>query len=77
MPHIDWTLHQGRPCIQVVLTPTQGGQTLIRNLLADTGAGSLLSRFELILDDNDCLLCSGNPLMPLKLGGAYTGSFPA
>jgi len=56
--------------------PAQGGQPLVRNLLADTGAGSLLSSFELILDEEDCLLCGGNPLVPITLGGAYTGSFP-
>jgi hypothetical protein len=34
-------LWHGRPCVQVVLTLTAGGQPLPRNLLADTGAGAL------------------------------------
>ena len=76
MPRIDWTLRNGRPCVQLILTLAQGGQPLVRNLLADTGAGSLSSRFELILDEDDCLLCGGNPLVPITLGGAYAGSFP-
>jgi hypothetical protein len=76
IPHIDWPLRNGRPCIQVILMLAQGGQPLVRNLLADTGAGSVFSRFELILDEDDCLLCGGNPLLPIMLGGAYASSFP-
>lgn len=76
MPHIDWPLRNGRPCVQVALTLAQGGQHMVRDLLADTGAGSLSSGFELILDEDDCLLCGGNPLQPITLGGAYAGSFP-
>src|SRR5438105_2461891 len=76
MPREEWPLRHGRPCVQVVLALPLGGQPLQRTLLADTGAGSLLSGFELILDENDCLLCGGNPLHPVTLGGAYTGSFP-
>ncbi|MCI0682368.1 MAG: hypothetical protein L0Y71_09705 [Gemmataceae bacterium] len=45
-------------------------------MIADTGAGSAASRFELILEEDDCLLCGGNPLQPITLGGAYLGSFP-
>jgi len=76
MPRIDWPLRNGCPCVQVILTLAQGGQPLVRNLLADTGAGSLLSKFELLLDEDDCLLCGGNPLVPIRLGGAYAGSYP-
>jgi hypothetical protein len=28
------------------------------------------------LDEDDCLLCDGNPDQPVTLGGAYSGSFP-
>jgi hypothetical protein len=49
---------------------------LVRHLLADTGAGSELSGFELIVDEGDCLRCGGIPLQPITLGGAYVGSFP-
>jgi hypothetical protein len=45
-------------------------------LLADTGAGSLRVDFELILDENDCLRCGGIFYPPVRLGGAYIGSFP-
>ncbi len=75
MPRVQWPLRHGRPCVQVVLTLAQGGQPLPRTLLADTGAGSGTAGFQLILDEDDCLLC-GNPLQPVLLGGAYAGSFP-
>jgi len=45
-------------------------------LLADTGAGSQASSFQLILEEDDCLLCGGFPYPPVALGGAYVGSFP-
>jgi hypothetical protein len=62
--------------VKVILTLAQGGQPLERTLLSDTGAGSQNSGFDLILDEDDCLLCGGNPLYHLVLTGAYAGSFP-
>jgi len=76
MPRVQWPLWHGRPCVQVVLSLMPAGQPLVRTLLADTGAGSRGSRFELILEENDCLLCGGFPYPPVNLGGAYRGSFP-
>jgi hypothetical protein len=60
----------------VVLTLAAGNQPLPRFVLADTGAGSSTSRFELILKESDCLLCGGQPRAPVVLGGAYAGSYP-
>jgi hypothetical protein len=48
----------------------------LQTLLADTGAGADTAPFELILDEDDCLLCGGNPDQTVTLGGAYRGSFP-
>ena len=76
MPRVQWPHRHGRPCVEVVLTPALGGQPLPRTLLADTGAGSQTSGFELILDEDDCLLCGGFPYLSVTLGGAYVGSFP-
>lgn len=76
MPPIEWPLRNGRPCVQAVLSLATSGQPLLRNLLADTGAGSLTAKFDLLLDEDDCLLCGGNPLVPITLSGAYTGAFP-
>jgi hypothetical protein len=59
-----------------VLTLAPGGQPYPRTLLADTGAGSRTSRAELILDEDDCLLCGGAPDVRVRLRGAYAGSFP-
>jgi hypothetical protein len=76
MPQVRWQLIRGRPPVQIVLTLAQGGQALVRNLLADTGAGSRRARIDLLLEEDDCLLCGGNPDDPVTLGGAYSGSFP-
>src|SRR5438067_1588731 len=76
MPHARWTLIGGRPAVYVVLTLAQGSQVLPRRLLADTGAGSRQVRINLLLDEDDCLLCGGIPDQPIALRGAYTGSFP-
>jgi hypothetical protein len=76
MPRADWLLRNGRPCIEVTLTLAANGQSLSRTLLADTGAGADNAPFELILDEDDCLLCGGNPDRAVTLGGAYRGSFP-
>jgi hypothetical protein len=76
MPRMEWPLRNGRPCVEVVLTVAPAGQPLVRALLADTGAGSSKSNFDLILDEEDCLLCGGLPGASVTLGGAYVGSFP-
>src|SRR5438128_5521651 len=44
--------------------------------IADTGAGSHQSGFDLILDEDDCLLCGGIPVSTVKLRGAFIGTFP-
>ena len=75
MPRVQWPLRQNRPCLQVVLTLTATGQFIPRTLLADTGAGTRRSAFELILDETDCLRCGGMPLFSTSLGGAYSGTF--
>lgn len=71
-----WPLHQGCPRVDVVLTLAVGGQARSRTLLADTGAGSAHTSFELLLDEEDCLLCGGIPVSTATLGGAYSGSDP-
>src|SRR5262245_50150061 len=76
MPRAVWPLVGGRPAVEVVLTQTSGNQSWPRFLLADTGAGSSGSGMELILNEQDCLLCGGTPDQPVTLGRAYTGSFP-
>ena len=76
MPRVHWPLKQGRPCVEIVLTMALGGESWPRTLLADTGAGSAGSRMYLILDEQDCLLCDGQPDKPVRLGGAFSGEFP-
>jgi hypothetical protein len=52
------------------------GLQLPRDLVADSGAGSLQSPFELILSERDCLSCGGHIIKTVRLGGAYSGSYP-
>jgi hypothetical protein len=60
--------------IQVVLTMVPGGQQVVRNLLADSGAGSAHSGVDLLLAESDCLHADGRPTKVVTLGGAYVGS---
>jgi hypothetical protein len=76
MPRAQWPLRRGRPCLEVILTLTQGAQPLVRTLLADTGAGSQRFDVALILQERDCLVCGGSSHRPVVLGGSYAGSFP-
>lgn len=76
MPRVAWPLHDGMPCVEVLLTVALSGQTIPRTLLADTGAGSSTSAFQLILDEDDCLNCGGFFRSTITIGGAYAGRFP-
>ncbi|HVA51533.1 MAG TPA: hypothetical protein VNH11_34650 [Pirellulales bacterium] len=76
MPRVHWPLLHDRPVVEVILALAQGGQQIVRKLLADTGAGDRNAGFELLLDEYDCLLCGGIPLQPVALGGAYIGPYP-
>jgi len=76
MPRVEWPLRHGRPCVDIVLTLVTGGQPIPRMLLADTGAGSQSSGIDLVLDENDCLLCGGLAGSSVILSCAYVGSFP-
>lgn len=45
-------------------------------LLADTGAGSMRSGFEVVLTESDCLTFGRQMSRPVLLRGAYSGTFP-
>ncbi len=75
MPAVQWLLHNDRPVIEIVL-PAGGGQDRVRILVADTGAGSRQSVFQLVLDENDCLQSGAILIDHVPLGGAYSGVFP-
>jgi hypothetical protein len=62
--------------VEVILTLAQGGQPYPRVLLADTGAGSQNAGIDLILDEDDCLLCGGFSYASIRLGGAFVGTYP-
>ena len=75
MPRVVWPLRHDQPNIEIVL-PLATGQETVRNLLADSGAGTARAGFELILDEGDCLLAGGRPAQMVSLGGAYVGMYP-
>src|SRR5262249_7770151 len=75
MPRVVWPLCGDRPAIPLVITSLLSGIQLTRMLLADSGAGSRRSGFELFLDSRDCLRC-GKPSGTTQLTGAYGGWFP-
>lgn len=75
MPRVTWPLLGGRPSIQIVLM-LAGDQPLEFDLIADTGAGTVSSRFEFILQDSDCQRCGTPPGLSIPLGGAFSGHFP-
>lgn len=75
MPAVQWALRKGRPVVEVDLRLASGA-SVSRLLIADTGAGSSLSVFELVLDEGDCLSSEAIPVGHVQLGGAYSGSFP-
>lgn len=76
MPQVLWPLLHDRPMVRVLLTLAATGQQVSRYLVADTGAGTARSGFELVLAEQDCLACGGMPFQAVLLGGAYAGSFP-
>ena len=76
MPRVLWPLLLFRPIVEVVLTVGPGTQPLVRQLIADTGAATARAGFEIILQENDCLVSGDIPSHPVMLGGAYIGSFP-
>src|SRR3954464_5835643 len=76
MSRVVWPLRHNRPSVRIDLKLEVGGQTLARALLADSGAGSSASGFDLISEEDDCLHCGGFPIDPINIGGAYQGSFP-
>jgi hypothetical protein len=76
MPRVVWPLHHSRPLVEIVLLRVADQQPLTRSLLADTGAGTDNSKFELILEEADCLLAGGHTGQDIELRGAYRGQFP-
>ena len=76
MPRQVWPLHDECPIVQVHLRDAATGLTLMRTLLADTGAGKLGSPFELVLSQSDGQRCGERFLGFAGVGGAVSGLFP-
>lgn len=73
MPRALWPLLHGRPRIEIALLQFPTGQRVFRELLADTGAGSMYAVYELILQESDCLACGGRSSTTVQLQGAFAG----
>jgi hypothetical protein len=74
MPTVHWPLWHRRPAVELTLPLAKGKRR--RRLLADTGAGSSESNFELVLREADCQRSSDNTLLgQVQLGRAYSGWF--
>ena len=76
MPAASWPLLNDRPMIDLAASSTVDGQEIVCRLIADTGAGSRQSVFELVLDERICIDCGGIQMGHVQLGGAFSGSFP-
>jgi hypothetical protein len=75
MARVTWRLLHDRPTVRVVLG-LGDPQTATRELLADTGAGSNASPYELILAESDCRLYGAPSAAAALLSGAFDGFFP-
>jgi hypothetical protein len=69
-----WVHISGRPAVEIELVSVAGRRGT-RTLLADTGAGSSRSHFDVVLSEADCHAFGKRPLQGVKLGGAYDGWF--
>jgi hypothetical protein len=68
---------RGRPVVEISLVSPSNSSHSLRVLLADTGAGSARSGMELVLSEADQRQFSVGHAGALRLGGAFTGSYPA
>jgi len=74
MPPAQWPLRNRRPTVEVMIP--HGKRRRRRRLLADPGAGSNESNFELLLSEADCNRSTDNSLLgQVQLGRAYSGWF--
>lgn len=77
MPIASWELVRNRPAIRLSIVDPTTGRTHPRILLADTGAGTKSAPFEVLMDEDDCLLFADRPGEMFRLTGAYSGNFRA
>lgn len=75
MPRVDWPVADGRSIVQTELRMAREWSST-RTLLADTGAGTLNSLFDIVLSESDCRRCSLRPFGSVALRGAFQGSHP-
>ncbi len=69
-----WPLRRDRPCVEIVVPGSN--RSVVRRLLADSGAGSQSSVVQLILRKRDCDQTTNRLVGEVTLGGSYSGQFP-
>jgi hypothetical protein len=77
VPRAAWPLVYGGPVVEISLALPATGQRVTRTLLADTGAGAAHTGMDLVLSEEDRLRYRAGNAGTLRLGGAFTGGFPA
>ena len=75
MTRAVWPLNHGRPGVEVELLVPGSERGQRRLLLADTGAGTASAPFDLLLDEQDCLIAARQAGRLIRLSGAYSGEF--
>jgi hypothetical protein len=73
-PSALWPFQRGRPMVGVELLSCSD-PFLQRRLMADTGAGTAHSAWDIALSEDDCLRYGEAPAGVVELGGAYSGLF--
>jgi len=63
--------------VELAFHPPHDGEDFARRLLADTGAGSLDSSWDLVLSTEDCRRLQLSEGWAVQLGGALVGAFPS
>jgi hypothetical protein len=66
---------RNRPAVEISLLDPLSSQLQSRILLADSGAGSAVAPFELVLVEDDCLLFAVDDGELIRLHGAFSGEF--
>jgi hypothetical protein len=75
VPQATWPLTSERPAIRISLIAADSRQPQARTLLADTGAGPRDAPFELLLDEEGCLMFAEATGPFVGLSGAYSGAY--
>jgi hypothetical protein len=72
---MTWPLHDGRPAVEIELVVPDSLHAHGKRPLVDTGAGPDAAPFELLLDEQDCVISAHRSSHLVRLSGAFSGEF--